>query len=80
MGKIENIPDIRPKWAIKIEHALVDANMTKRQIASKLGLGYPYIVNILSGCSVQRSNKMRDALCEYFSIDIDDDGDQRQEA
>ena len=63
--------DLRPLWAVEVDKVLAERRITKKQLATDLGLSYSYVINIMTGVTVERTNKVRDAVCAYLGINLD---------
>ena len=63
--------DIRPAWAIEVDKELAVKRITKKQLSADLGLGYRHVVNITTGVTVERSNRVRDLICGHLGIEVD---------
>jgi transcriptional regulator with XRE-family HTH domain len=62
--------DIRPKWAVEVSKALLERYLTKKKLANDLGMSYSHICNVMNGTTRERSNGVRDKICEYLGIDV----------
>ena len=69
------VSDLRPTWAIEADKTLIERRITKTEMADDLGFNCSYLRNVMAGVAVQRSNAIRDAVCEYLGITIDSEWD-----
>ena len=66
MARIRN--DIKPEWAKKIEHLMVDRCLRKSELAKILNVNYSYLCNVMNGYTVEPAGRVKDAILAFFGI------------
>jgi DNA-binding Xre family transcriptional regulator len=62
----------RAKWVIEAKKRLIDLEMTQTDLAEAIGIAPSRITEVFNRIPTNGRKQVKSAICEYLSIEVDD--------
>lgn len=58
---------VKPIWGKRVDKALIDKGMTKKELAEKLHINYTQMCGVIAGSVI--NNNIKSSVCAYLGVE-----------